>query len=67
MAGTSPKIMAAAWIEQGHVIEAADVARQAQFQRPAQTLFAVPFALGRLVDEHGADPLHVRSWRPAYR
>ena len=47
-------------IEHGHVIEATDIAGQTQFERPAELLLAVAFAPGRLVDEHGPHPLHLR-------
>ena len=51
-------------VEQGDIVEAADVAGQAQFQRPAQLVFAVAFAFRRLVDQHRARPLHVRRGKP---
>ena len=55
MPGTLPKINAPFGVEQRDKIQAADVPRQAQLQRPAQVSLAVAFALGRLVDENRAD------------
>ena len=47
-------------VEQGDIVQPADVAGEAQLQRPAQPVLAVVFALGRLVDENGRRALHVR-------
>ena len=48
-----------ACVEEGDIVQATDVPGQAQFQRLTQTRLTVVRALGGLVDEDGADPLHV--------
>ena len=46
-------------IDQRDKIQAPDIPRQAQLQRPAQVSLALVDALGRLVDKNRADLLHV--------
>ena len=60
MAGTSPKILRARRVEQGHVIKATNIAGQTQLERPTELLGAIAFALGGFVDKHAPHSLHFR-------
>ena len=61
MTGTFPKINWPFGSNQRDKIEAADIPRQAQLQRPAQISLAVADALGRLVDKNCADLVNIRA------
>ena len=54
-------------IEQSDIVEAADVAGQAQLQRLTQLGLAVALALRGLVDQDGADPSARRRSKPEDR
>ncbi len=48
-------------IEHGDIVQAADVPRQAQLQRPAEVSLAVVLAFRRFIDEDGASALEIRA------